>query len=98
MDGDFMNYEEQILELKKRIEVLEGAERKRIVKRRREICFKLVKFILVTTLLVSGGLYLYNNYVKPYKKKIDTYIEKIDTVESYIDNKWDIIQDFNPFQ
>ena len=33
-----MNYEEQILELKKRIEVLEKAEHKRIVKRRTGQC------------------------------------------------------------
>lgn len=92
-----MNYEEQILELKKRIEVLEKAEHKRIVKRRREIIFKIVKFLLITILLVWGCSFVYNNYIKPYKEKIDNYTEKIDAVESYIDDKWSSIENFNPF-
>lgn len=92
-----MNYEEQILELKNRIEVLEKAEHKRIVKRRREIIFKVVKFLLIIILLVWGCSFVYNNYIKPYKDKIDSYIEKIETYESYIDEKLDIIGDLNPF-
>ena len=92
-----MNYEEQILELKKRIEVLEKAEHKRIVKRRNEIIFKVVKFLVITTLLVWGSLYVYGNYIKPYKEKIDKYGEKIEAVESFIDDKLGAIQNWNPF-
>lgn len=88
-----MNYEEQILELKKRIEVLEKAEHKRIVKRRREITFRIVKFVVVTIALVWGILFVYNNYVKPYKEKIDNYYEKIDNVESYIKDRINIFDD-----
>ena len=85
-----MNYEEQILELKKRIEVLEKAEHKRVSKRKREIIFKIIKFVVVTFVLVLCIFFVYNNYVKPYKEKIDYYGEKIDTVESYIKDKLDI--------
>ncbi len=85
-----MNYEEQILELKKRIEILEKAEHKRVVKRRREIIFRIVKFVVVTGVLVWGILFVYNNYVKPYKEKIDYYGEKIDNVESYVKDKIDV--------
>ena len=44
------NYEEQILELKRRIEVLEKAENKRIRKRKMEIAFGIGKFLLVIIL------------------------------------------------
>ena len=97
VDGDIMNYEEQILELKKRIEVLEKAEHKRIVKHRREIIFKIVKFLVIVSVITFGILFVYNNYVKPYKEKIDEYTEKIDSVESYVEDKLDMIQNWNPF-
>lgn len=92
-----MNYEEQILELKKRIEVLEKAEHKRITKRKREIIFKITKFTLIMGLIFFGSGYVYNNYVLPYKEKIDKFEEKVNTVEDFVSDKWDIIQDFNPF-
>jgi len=92
-----MNYEEQILELKKRIEVLEKAEHKRIVKRRNEIIYNVVKFLLITGLLVFGSLYVYTNFIKPYKEKIDSYTEKIDNVESFIEDKLGMFQGFSPF-
>ena len=92
-----MNYEEQILELKKRIEVLEKAEHKRVIKRKREIIFRITKYVVIIGLIIFGISYLYNNYVLPYKEKIDNFEEKVDTVEDFVSDKWDIIQDFNPF-
>ena len=92
-----MNYEEQILKLEKRIEVLEKAEHKRIVKRRREIVFKVVKFLVIITLLVWGITYVYSNFIKPYKEKIDNFEEKVNTIEDFVSDKWGIIGDFNPF-
>ena len=92
-----MNYEEQIKELTKRIEVLEKSEHKRVVKKRNEIIFKVVKFVVIVSLLVWGGLYVYNNWVKPYQEKIERYEEKMEKVESFIDEKWSAIQNWNPF-
>ena len=92
-----MNYEEQIMELKKRIEVLEKAEHKRIVKKRNEIIFRVVKSLVIVIALVWGSLYVYNNLIKPYKKKIDRYEETIEKVEAFIDDKWGAIQNWNPF-
>lgn len=92
-----MNYEEQILELKKRIEVLEKAERKRIIKHRRTIIFTVIKYCLIIIILVIGCSYVYNNYIKPYKEKIDNFEQKVDTVEDFVTDKWEIIQEFNPF-
>lgn len=92
-----MNYEEQISELKKRIEVLEKAEHKRVVKRRREIIFKLVKFAATIVILVLVALWVYNNYIKPYQEKIDYYDEKIKNVESYIKDKSDFFDNFDLF-
>ena len=92
-----MNYEEQILELKKRIEVLEKAENKRIAKRKREITFRIIKFIITVVIIVIISSYVYNNYIKPYKEKIDNFEQKVDTVEDFVTDKWEIIQDFNPF-
>lgn len=85
-----MNYEKYILELEKRIEVLEKAEQKRIKKRKREIIFKLIKYITIIVLIILTITYINNNYIKPYK-------EKIDNVENFINEKWNIIQNFNPF-
>lgn len=92
-----MSYEEQILELRKRIEVLEKAEKKRIIKYRRAIVFKLTKYCLIVIILIVGCSYVYNNYIKPYKEKIDNFEQKVDTVEDFVTDKWEIIQDFNPF-
>lgn len=92
-----MNYENEILELKKRIEVLEKAEHKRIVKRRNEIIYNIVKFLLIIGLLVFGSIYVYSNFIKPYKEKIDSYTEKMDKAESFIEDKLGTLQGFNPF-
>ena len=92
-----MNYDEKILELQKRIEVLEKAENKRIAKRKREIAFEIGKFLLIIMILVIGYCYIYNTFVKPYKDKVDYVEEKIDSVENFVDEKLDIISKYNPF-
>lgn len=92
-----MNYEEKIKELTERIEKLEKAESKRIIKRRIKIFFKLLKYIIIIFLLISGYNYINDNYIKPYKEKIDYADDKIKDVESLINDKWEIIQKYNPF-
>lgn len=87
-----MNYEEKIKELNERIEVLEKAEHKRIVKKRIEITFNIIKLIIFILLLIK--VYL---YIKPYKEKIDNIDAKVDTVENYVKDKWNNLQKYNPF-
>ena len=36
--------------------------------------------------------------VKPYKEKVDLVEEKINTVEKYVQEKWNLIQEYNPFK
>jgi len=88
-----MNYDEQILELKKRIEFLEKAENKRIMKKKRDFAFKIGKFILIVILLFLG----YINFIKPYKEKIDYFEQKINSVEEFINEKLDVLGDYNSF-
>lgn len=78
-----MNNDEKIRELTERIEKLEKAENKRIIKKRIEIGFKLVKLLIIIILLVMAY-----NYIKPYKEKIDSVSEKVDSVEKYINDKF----------
>ena len=42
-------------------------------------------------LLISTG------FTGDYKQKIDKFEEKVDTVEDFVSDKWDMIQNFNPF-
>ena len=82
-----MNYEEKIRELTERVEKLEKAENKRIIKRRIEIITKAVIALIVIILLIIGFVYVNNTIIKPYKEKIDYVNEKVDTVQGFIDDK-----------
>lgn len=77
-----MNNEEKIRELTERIEKLEKAENKRVIKKRIEIAWGLFKLLVIIVLLIMAY-----NYIKPYKEKIDNVTEKVDKVENYIDSK-----------
>ena len=74
-----MNYEGKIEELTKRIEFLEKKERKRIIKARIALFFKLI--ILG---MIIFALYKTYMFIKPYKEKIDAIDEKINTVTETI--------------
>ena len=82
-----MNYEEKIRELTERVERLEKAENKRIIKRRIEIITKAVIALIVIILLIIGYIYVNNTIIKPYKEKIDYVNEKVDKVQGFIDDK-----------
>ena len=82
-----MNYEEKIRELTERVEKLEKAENKRIIKRRIEIITKAVIALIVIILLIIGFVYVNNTIIKPYKEKIDYVNEKVDNVQGFIDDK-----------
>ena len=77
-----MNSEEKIRELTERIEKLEKAENKRVIKRRIQITFSIIKLLIIIVLLIMAY-----NYIKPYKEKIDNVTDKVDKVENYIDSK-----------
>ena len=82
-----MNYEEKIRELTERIEKLEKAENKRILKRRIEIGTKIVIGLIMVILLVVAYIHINNTLIKPYKEKIDYVNEKVDKVQGFIDDK-----------
>ena len=82
-----MNYEEKIRELTERIEKLEKAENKRILKRRIEIGTKIVIGIIILVLLIMAYIHINNTIIKPYKEKIDYVDEKVDKVQGFIDDK-----------
>lgn len=92
-----MSYDDKILELEKRIAFLESEENKRIKKRKIKIAFEIGKLLLIISLIIGGYVYIYSNFIKPYKEKIDLFSEKMDGVEEFIDDKWDIINKYNPF-
>lgn len=92
-----MNYEDKILELERRIAFLEGEENKRIKKRKIKIFLEVGKLLLIIFLIIGGYVYIYSSFIKPYKEKMDMFNEKIDGVEEFIDDKWDTINKYNPF-
>ena len=92
-----MNYEEKIKELTERIEVLEKAENKRIIKKRIRIILNTIKFVVILGVIIFGYIYINNHYIKPYKEKIDYVNDKVENIQSFIDDKWQSIQKLNPF-
>ena len=89
-----MNYEEKIQELTERIEKLEKAEKKRIIKRRIAIITKLIITIIILILLYQGYNYVNNTYIKPYKEKIDYVDDTLNQAENIIDDKLNNIKDY----
>ena len=77
-----MSSEEKIKELTERIEKLEKAEKKRVIKKRIEIAWGLAKLIVLVVLVFMAW-----SYIKPYKEKIDLVSEKVDKVETFINDK-----------
>ncbi len=92
-----MNYEEKIKELTERIEVLEKAENKRIVKKRISIILHTIKIVIILGIILFGYIYINNHYIKPYKEKIDYVNDKVENIQSFIDDKLQSIQKFNIF-
>jgi len=92
-----MNNEEKIKELTARIEKLEKAENKRIAKRKLKIVLKILKYLILLIIIIFIYNYINNKYIKPYKEKIDYVDDKITSIESFVDDKWQKIQKYNPF-
>ena len=77
-----MSSEEKVKELEERIEKLEKAENKRVIKKRIELAWGLIKLIVLIVLVFMAW-----NYIKPYKEKIDAASEKVDKVEKFVNDK-----------
>ena len=89
-----MDYNEKIRELTERIEKLEKAENKRIVKRRVQIISKIIIYLIILIILFMGYTYLNNNFIKPYKEKVDYVNNKVDSVENFINDKFGGLQKY----
>ena len=76
----------KIEELNSRIEYLEKGEQKRKRKETIRIIFNIFKILIIVGVLMYGYIYVNNNYIKPYKEKMD-----------YIEDKIDKVQNINPF-
>ncbi len=88
-----MDYEIKIKELTERIEVLERAENKRVLKRKVKIYSKIGIALIVAIILISSYIYVNQKYIKPYKEKIDYINEKIEIIEDYTNNKFEDFKD-----
>ena len=77
-----MSSEEKVKELEERIEKLEKAENKRVIKKRIELAWGLIKLIVLIVLVFMAW-----NHIKPYKEKIDAASEKVDKVEKFVNDK-----------
>ena len=92
-----MDYEDKIRELSERIEKLEKAEAKRVLKKRIKITFEISKVVIIILVIIVGYFYINNIFIKPYKDKIDYVEEKVNYVESFVKDKWNSLQKYNPF-
>lgn len=87
-----MEYEEKISELTERIEYLEKKERRRVIKARIALFFRLIILGIIIFFIYKAYM-----FIKPYKEKIDAIDEKVNTVESFVNDKWEKLQKFNIF-
>ncbi len=87
-----MTNEEKIIELTKRIEILEAAEKKRIAKRKIKIAYELTKIIILIAILLTAYLYVNNKVIKPYKEKVDFINEKVDNFGNLVEDKFNGIK------
>lgn len=83
-----MTNEEKIIELTKRIEILEAAENKRITKRKIKIAYELAKIIILIVILLTAYLYINSKVIKPYKEKVDYINDKVNNVQNFVEDKF----------
>ena len=87
-----MEYEEKISELTERIEYLEKKERRRVIKARIALFFRLIILGIIIFFIYKAYM-----FIKPYKEKIDKIDEKVTNVESFVNEKMDSLKKFNLF-
>lgn len=87
-----MEYEEKISELTERIEYLEKKERRRVIKARITLFFRLIILGIIIFFIYKAYM-----FIKPYKEKIDKIDEKVTNVESFVNEKIDSFKKYNIF-
>ena len=92
-----MNYEAKIKELTDRIEKLEKAENKRVLKKRVTLITKCLVILVIAVLIFLGYNYVNKTYIKPYKEKIDYVSEKVDSIQEFIDDKLGSLKKYGLF-
>ena len=92
-----MNSEEKIMELTKRIEVLEAQEKKRKTKKNIKLAYEITKIVIILILFLGSYLYINAKVIKPYKETTENISEKISEkakdIESSLETKIDKIKD-----
>ena len=89
--------ENKIIELSKRIEILEKKELKRTRKKQLQIGLQILKIIAILLVIFIVYTKINNTLIKPYKEKIDYIEEKTNNVENFVQEKWESIKKLNPF-
>lgn len=89
--------ENKIIELSKRIEILEKKELKRTRKKQLQIGLQILKITAILLVIFIVYTKINNTLIKPYKEKIDYVEEKVSNIESFVQEKWESIQKYNPF-
>ena len=89
-----MSNEEKIIELTKRIEVLEAAENRRIQKKKIKIAYEITKIVIVLAILLVGYIYINIKVIKPYKDTINKVNDKISNVQDFFNDKTNKVKDW----
>ena len=89
-----MNNEEKIIELTKRIEVLEAAENKRIKQKKIKIAYEITKIVIILGIILTGYIYINVKVIKPYKEAVNKVNDKINNVQDFFTNQSDKVKDW----
>ena len=92
-----MDYEEKIRELTERVAKLEKAEAKRSLKEKIRFFMGIARVLIIVIVIAIFYFYINENFVKPYKERIDSLGLKVDTVEDFVKGKWEDIKKYNIF-
>ena len=89
-----MNNEEKIIELTKRIEILEAAENKRIKQKKIKIAYEITKIVIILGIILTGYIYINVKVIKPYKEAVNKVNDKINNVQDFFTNQSDKVKDW----
>lgn len=89
--------ENKIRELNERVQFLEKQELKRSRKKHLQLILKVLEILIVIVVIFIFYIQINNKLIKPYKEKMDYVEEKVSSVESFVHEKWNLIQQLFPF-
>lgn len=87
-----MSSEDKIMELTKRIEVLEAAENKRKTKKKIKIAYEITKIAIVLGLLLAGYIYINVKVIKPYKETVNKVNDKVNNIQDFFTDNTDKVK------